>query len=148
MSNKTVYLYEFLMQRSFTSRREGFLLWQISGFGAIVMPDQAFLPAMRWAQGKPSSGNIQRDLMLFVDRVDTLIPRFGTSIAAKGALKPLMQLAQAMAMGGLDLLEWGIPPDVKKAIEIERAAMSRAIGGKREEPKPEAEAKVGGQEPK
>lgn len=135
--SRTVTLYEFLMQRSSTSRREGFLLFQISGFGAVVMPDAAFLPAMRWAQSKPSSGNTQRDLMLFLDRIETLIPRFGTAVAAKGSHRPLVQLAKAMAVGGLDLLEWGIPPDVKKAIEVEREELNRAMAGKKE-PKPEA----------
>ncbi len=137
--SKTVSLYEFLMQRSFTSRREGFLLFQISGVGAVVMPDAVFLPAARWAQSKPSSGNLQRDLMLFLDRIETLIPRFGTAVVAKGSFKPLVQLAKAMAVGGMDLLEWGIPLDVKKAIELEREELNRAMAGKKEA-KPEAQA--------
>ena len=128
----TVSVYEAIMKRAFASRREGFLLLQISGIGAVTMPDSVFLPAQRWAQSKPSSGNIQRDLMLFLDRVETLIPRYGTAVAAKGSFRPLMQLAKAMAVGGLDLLEWGIPMDIKKAIEVEREELSRGLAGKRE----------------
>lgn len=82
------------------------------GNGAIITYKDLYLQARRWAENKPDTHNLGRNIEQFCNQIDTYAARFGTTYPTKGHSSVLLKLAKAMQGGGMDIEEWGFPKDV------------------------------------
>ena len=87
-----------------------FALVVLDGEGALCVPNDVWLPAASWANGRAPSGNRIRDRMALLGRLDTLVTRRGTAIVStSGAPIRLARLRDQMKRDGLDIGEWNFP---------------------------------------
>jgi hypothetical protein len=95
-----------------TKRYRDFVIAYFEGEGAIAVPNDIWQPAASWANARTPSGNRMRDRGLLLMRLDVLVTRKGTTVAAGvGGLVPVARLRNAMKSEGVDLKEWNFPPD-------------------------------------
>jgi hypothetical protein len=95
-----------------TKRYRDFVIAYFEGEGAIAVPNDIWQPAASWANARAPSGNRMRDRGLLLMRLDVLVTRKGTTVAAGvGGLVPVARLRNAMKSEGVDLKEWNFPPD-------------------------------------
>ncbi|WP_293369863.1 hypothetical protein [Nevskia sp.] len=87
-----------------------FALVVLDGEGALCVPNDVWLPAASWANGRAPSGNRIRDRMQLLGRLDVLVTRRGTAIVStSGAPLRLARLRDQMKRDGLDIGEWNFP---------------------------------------
>lgn len=87
-----------------------FALVVLDGEGALCVPNDVWLPAASWANGRSPSGNRIRDRMALLGRLDVLVTRRGTAIVStSGAPIRLARLRDQMKRDGLDIAEWNFP---------------------------------------
>lgn len=95
-----------------TKRYRDFVIAYFEGEGAIAVPNDIWQPAASWANGRAPSGNRMRDRGMLLQRLDVLVTRKGTTVAAGvGGLVPVARLRNAMKSEGVDLKEWNFPSD-------------------------------------
>jgi hypothetical protein len=95
-----------------TKRYRDFVIAYFEGEGAVAVPNDIWLPAAAWANGRAPSGNRMRDRGMLLQRLDVLVTRKGTTVAAGvGGLVPVARLRNAMKSEGVDLKEWNFPSD-------------------------------------
>lgn len=112
-----------------------FALVVLDGEGALCVPNDVWLPAASWANGRAPSGNRIRDRMQLLGRLDVLVTRRGTAIVSTcGAPLRLARLREQMKRDGLDIGEWNFP-----AASVLDAALNPPPS-----PKPDAGAADGG----
>lgn len=85
----------------------------VDGGGAMVMATQDFLPARKWAESKPASGNPLTDRGRFLDQIPAMVSRPGSLISTRGSQRQVATLARQMRQAGYDLGEWNLPPELK-----------------------------------
>jgi hypothetical protein len=129
---RTLTLYEGATNRARIAKQGEIVQIVIDGAGAMVVETSDFLGAQKWAQSKPSTGNLLSDRGRFLERFSVLISRPGSLSATRGSDKPLKNLARMMKAGGFDLNEWNLPPEIRNAPH----------GGEQAELKEKQEAKV------
>jgi len=87
-----------------------FALVVLDGEGALCVPNDVWLPAASWANGRAPSGNRIRDRMALLGRLDVLVTRRGTAVVStSGAPIRLARLRDQMKRDGLDIGEWNFP---------------------------------------
>lgn len=85
----------------------------IDGGGALVTTLEEFAQARKWAERKAASGNRVTDRGRFFEQIGTLISRPGTQAATRGNVKAVEGLARKMKVGGYDIGEWALPPELR-----------------------------------
>lgn len=106
-----------------TKRFRAFVIAYFEGEGAIAVPNDVWQPAASWANSRTPSGNRMRDRGMLLQRLDVLVTRKGTTVAAGvGGLVPVARLRNAMKSEGVDLKEWNFPPDevLDKALDASK----------------------------
>ena len=105
-----------------------FALVVLDGEGAMCVPNDVWLPAASWANGRAPSGNRLRDRMQLLGRLDVLVTRRGTAIVStSGAPLRLARLRDQMKRDGLDIGEWKFP-----AASVLDAALNPPPSGKKD----------------
>jgi hypothetical protein len=117
MVAKAPNLYAAVTQRGSIARLGEVTVLRMDGAGAVAVPTMAFTAMARWAQGKPPTGILQKDRMLFLDRFELFLARPGSIVQTRGSAKPLYDLLLAMERIGLDIHEWSIPNAVEELIK-------------------------------
>jgi hypothetical protein len=82
------------------------------GHGAIICFKDTYLNAKRWADGKPDTHILARNVELFCAQLEMYVSRLGSALPTKGHSFTLLKLAKAMRGAGMDIDEWGFPKDV------------------------------------
>ncbi|MGH8453617.1 MAG: hypothetical protein ACRES4_03300 [Nevskiales bacterium] len=117
MVAKAANLYAAVTQTGSVARLGEVTVLRMDGAGAIAAPALTFNTVARWAQGKPATGILQKDRMLFLDRFEIFLARPASMVQTRGSAKPLYDLLQAMERIGLDIHEWSIPHSVEELIK-------------------------------
>lgn len=129
-------------QSGSVSRQGDVTILRLDGAGAIAAPTLSFTATARWANGKPATGILQKDRMMFLDRIEVFLARPASMVQTRGSAKPLYDLLQAMERVGLDIHEWSIPHSVEEMIKEAAAAQEPGTENKEEakpaEPEPAA----------
>ncbi len=109
-----------------------FALVVLDGEGALCVPNDVWLPAASWANGRAPSGNRLRDRMQLLGRLDVLVTRRGTAVVStSGAPLRLTRLREQMKRDGLEIGEWNFP-----AASVLDAALSLPPSPKKAEAEP------------
>lgn len=120
-------LYESALRRAQIHRVGDITEIVFDGAGAVATASLDYKTAERWAMARMPSGNMIRDRESFLERLETLIVRRGTSVTSTyGSAKPLLTLAKSMKKAGLNLSEWALPPEVKDALDGGRPGADEA----------------------
>lgn len=89
----------------------------------IIMPNlgvattaQDLLAMRTWGRSRLATGNLHKDRMALLDRLETVIPHTQCGIAARGAHRIMVELVKAMKGAGFDLQSWAIPQPVMDEI--------------------------------
>lgn len=87
-------------------------VWVVDGQGAAAMPADEWRTTEKWAMSRRGSASAQRDRMVLLERIQTMVTRTGTTFTTiRGSQKSLDQLQKLMKSGGFDLNEWRFPAD-------------------------------------
>lgn len=125
-------LLAFVTQRGSVARMGDVTILRMDGAGAIAAPSFDYNTAARWAQGRPCSGIIQKDRMLFLERFELLVARPNSIVQTRGSAKPIYDLLKSMERIGLDIHEWSIPHAVEEMIK-EESGTKQALSGQAED---------------
>lgn len=117
MVAKAPNLYAAVTQSGSVSRQGDVTILRMDGAGAIAAPTLTFTAVARWANGKPATGILQKDRMMFLERFEIFFARPSTIVQTRGSAKPLYDLLQSMEKIGLDIHEWSIPHSVEEIIK-------------------------------
>lgn len=113
-----------------------FALVVLDGEGALCVPNDVWLPAASWANGRAPSGNRIRDRMALLGRLEVLVTRRGTAIVStSGAPIRLARLRDQMKRDGLEISEWNFP-----AAAVLDAALAAPVPKTKAEPAADAAA--------
>jgi hypothetical protein len=113
MPARTLTLLEAVQQRMRTIRQGDIVQMVIDGGGAMVATSQEVSQAHKWANRKPSSGNVMTDRARFFEQITVLISRQGSMIQTRGHHVAVEKLAKQMMQAGYDINEWALPPELR-----------------------------------
>ncbi|HUP91144.1 MAG TPA: hypothetical protein VM074_02775 [Solimonas sp.] len=98
-------------------------------FTVVIMSACAFVTtpmelqqAEMWARTRPTTGNVNRDRMGFLDRFQIMLARSGSGISSKGNRKLLATIVRSMKANALPMDEWSIPLNLDEDMDIKRKA--------------------------
>ncbi len=139
MVTKAPNIYAAITQSGSVSRYGDVTVLRMDGAGAIAAPTLVFTTVARWANGRPSSGILQKDRAQFLERFDLFLARPSSMVQTRGSAKPLYDLLQSMERVGLDIHEWSIPHSVEELIKEAGATQEPAKQGQGKDKEDEQE---------
>lgn len=113
MSARTKTLFESFSSRGRIAKQGNIVMIVVDGGGAMIVAMDEFIVAQKWAQAKPSSGNIVSDRGRFLEQFQVMVSRSGSFAGTRGNSRQLYRLAKEMRAAGHDLGEWMLPPELK-----------------------------------
>lgn len=113
MAGRTKTLFESVASRGRIAKQGDVVMIVIDGGGAMCVALDEFITAQKWAQAKPSSGNIVSDRGRFLEQFQVMVSRPGSFAGTRGNQRQLYKMARAMRGAGHELSEWMLPPELK-----------------------------------
>jgi len=113
MAGKTRTLYESVASRGRIVKQGNVVMIVVDGGGAMCVPMDEFVTAQKWAQSRPSSGNIVSDRGRFLEQFQVMVARPGRCAGPRGKSRQLYRMAKAMRAAGHDLGEYMLPPELR-----------------------------------
>ncbi|HEY1076867.1 MAG TPA: hypothetical protein VGE51_09275 [Fontimonas sp.] len=113
MPQRTLTLLEAVQQRMRTIRQGDIAQLIVDGGGAMVATSLEVAQAGKWAQRKPSTGNVMTDRSRYFEQITVMISRQGSMFPTRGHHAAIEKLAKQMMQAGYDINEWALPPELR-----------------------------------
>ncbi len=110
---RTLTLLEAVQQRMRTIRQGDIAQLIVDGGGAMVATSLEVSQAGKWAQRKPSTGNVMTDRSRYFEQITVMIARQGSMFPTRGHHVAIEKLAKQMMQAGYDINEWALPPELR-----------------------------------